>query len=436
MATRDRKSTRDPEGSIIKKIEERRTANGRTKKVPVYYARVRYTDGQGVRKEKKRRAQSFDDAVIQRRRLREEISNERFTSSDEKQKPKYFREVLDYYVANYVKPAEYAGNHKVAGLREPIAYIERHIELFRKEFGDKLADRITHDDLKEFKARRLAVPVTIEYQERIAIQDGRGKKKYRLEKKEKTRPRAIASVHRELERLRRIFNIAVRKGWLDQNPFRKGDPLVLHSVENHRVRILSFAEEKRLLAACAGRREHLRPILVSALDTCLRKNELFTLLWGDVDLNKRTICVRALNTKTLRTRIVPISERLFAELLQLREMTHVDDASPVFGISSPKKAFYGALADAKITDLRFHDLRGTGITRLLRAGMPATEVMKISGHTQWSTFMRYVKVDDDTISRAKTALDNYLEASELGVGGTARGNEKRRTASIHLFPNK
>ncbi|MET0753658.1 MAG: hypothetical protein ABWZ66_09810 [Pyrinomonadaceae bacterium] len=35
--------------------------------------------------------------------------------------------------------------------------------------------------------------------------------------------------------------------------------------------------------------------------------------------------------------------------------------------------------------------------------------MKISGHTKWKTFMRYVKLDDDTMIRAKIALDDYLE---------------------------
>jgi hypothetical protein len=64
---------------------------------------------------------------------------------------------------------------------------------------------------------------------------------------------------------------------------------------------------------------------------------------------------------------------------------------------------------AEITDFRFRDLRGAGITRLLRAGMSAPGGMKISGHTQYKTFMLYVKIDDDTVSRERTALDEYLE---------------------------
>ena len=51
------------------------------------------------------------------------------------------------------------------------------------------------------------------------------KRKRRLE-------RALASVHRELERLRRIFNITVRQGWLDKSPFQMGDALISHTTEN------------------------------------------------------------------------------------------------------------------------------------------------------------------------------------------------------------
>ena len=106
---------------------------------------------------------------------------------------------------------------------------------------------------------------------------------------------------------------------------------------------------------------------------------------------------------------MPISSRLIKELEALKKETSETGGGLVFGIhSSAKKSFYAALAAAGITDFRFHDLRGTGITRLLRAGMSAPEVMKISGHTQNKTFLRYIKVDDDTVERARNALDNYL----------------------------
>lgn len=410
-----RKPTRDAEGSIIKRTEERRTSGGKTRKETVFYARVRYTDNEGKKREKKRRADSHDDAKIKRRELQEEIKKE-LAEELEPEKPKTFNEVIDFYEEEYVKEAEFSGNEKVAGYREPLVYIRRHLTLFREEFGDRLVTKITFEDIRKFKAKRLAVPVEINYIEKIPLTDEeraaakkqkKYNKKFRYVKKKRSRPRKVASVNRELERLRRIFNIAVRQNWLDKSPFMMGDPVISHAAENERVRILSADEEKRLLAACTGKREHLRVILIAALDTALRKNELFTLTWNDVDLDKKIIKLKALNAKTLKPRIVPLSARLIKELEALKENTK---GELVFGIhSSAKKAFYAALKDAGITDFRFHDLRGTGITRLLRAGMPAAEVMKISGHTQYKTFMRYVKIDDDTVDRARSALDSYLK---------------------------
>lgn len=412
---KSRKKTRDAEGSIIKRVVKRRTTGNKTKEVTLYYARVRYTDNSGKKREKKRLCDSYNDAVTKRRELQDEIKRE-LSEELEPPKPKSFSEVIDHYQKEYVKEAEYSGNQKVSGLREPIKYIERQLKLFRKEFGHLLIKRITYNDLKKFKEKRLAAPVEITYYEKIPLTEEEKKKahfnkQFRYEKKKKTRPRAIASVHREMERLRRIFNIAVGQQWLEKSPFTMGDALISHSMETERVRILSANEEKRLLAECKDRREHLRAILICALDTCLRKNELFTLTWKDVDLDKNVISVQALNSKTGRYRKVQITSRLRLELEELKKVTFISGKDDrVFGIeSSTKKAFYTAMKNAGITDFRFHDLRGTGITRLLRAGMPAAEVMKISGHTQWKTFMRYVKLDEDTIERSKTLLDNYLE---------------------------
>jgi integrase len=413
-----RKATRDAEGSIFKRVEERRASNGKTKKITFYLARVRYTDNDGNRCEKTRRCASYNDAVIKRRELRADIKKE-LAAELEPEKPKLFSEVIDHYEQEYVKEAEYSGNEKVSGLREPLRVARRHLEIFRQEFGEKTVDKITFDDIRNFKNKRLSAMVEIEITvktpltetEKAAYKEKKSyNRKYKYQKVKRTSPRAVASVNRELARLRRIFNIAVRQNWLDKSPFHKGESVISAAAEVERVRILSMDEEKRLLAACVGRREHLKAVLICALDTALRKNELLTLTWGDVDLDKRTIKVKALNSKTLKPRSVPISSRLEKELENLQENSFdTNEGSRIFGLSDIKKAFYGAVREAKVEDFRFHDLRGTAITRLLRAGMPPAEVMKISGHSQFRTFSRYVKIDDDTIERARNALDAYLE---------------------------
>jgi hypothetical protein len=74
--TKPRKPFRDSEGSIIRKEIKKKTHTGRTRTEVVYYARVRYTDQDSKRKEKKRIASSYDDAIIKRRELHDEIKKD------------------------------------------------------------------------------------------------------------------------------------------------------------------------------------------------------------------------------------------------------------------------------------------------------------------------------------------------------------------------
>lgn len=83
-----------------------------------------------------------------------------------------------------------------------------------------------------------------------------------------------------------MFNIAVRQGWLNQNPFGRGEQLVVTRRETVRNRMLTFDEEARLLAACIdARRLHLRPIIICALDTAMRQGEIFRLTWQQIILS-------------------------------------------------------------------------------------------------------------------------------------------------------
>jgi integrase len=112
-------------------------------------------------------------------------------------------------------------------------------------------------------------------------------------------------------------------------PFNRcSTSLISKADETKRERILSFDEERRLLTACGERtitytrkgkeitaklktgREHLKAIIIAALDTAMRRGELFKLQWEDVNLTNGLIYVKAMNTKTQTRRIVGITPRL------------------------------------------------------------------------------------------------------------------------------
>lgn len=411
-----RKPFRDAEGSIIRKEIQKRTHTGRTKTEIIYYSRVRYTDLEGKRREKKRVCDSYNDAITKRRELRDDIAKELDPANNLEEKPKTFAELADYYEENYVKPAVFVKDNKVEGFREDIQTIKTQLNLFRQYFGTRLLKHISYEDIRQFKLQRIAAPVVIVKKFKIPVdkasRPSRSRRQFVTEKREVKSERSIASVNRDLSRLRGIFYVAVRKQWLAEHPFLKGDPLVKTSEEVVRVRVLSPTEEKLLYSFCTDRSAHLKNIIAFAIDTFMRSGEITKLTWAMVDIQNRRINIPAKITKTLKARTVPMSLRVTEILKELGGGKSVKKSQTVFGVSSFDNPFNTLRTKAGLKDIRIHDLRATGITRLLRKGMEAPEVMKFSGHTDFKTFMKYVRPDDDTFDKATSLMDSFNDENK------------------------
>jgi len=170
---------------------------------------------------------------------------------------------------------------------------------------------------------------------------------------------------------------------------------------------MTFEEEERLLIACENSlRKHLRPILITAMDTGMRLGELLKLKWRNVDFGLRSIEIEAFNTKTARARTVAMTSRMMSQLKQVWENSPQDLEGLVFGIKDNiKNGFTSACKAAGIENLRFHDLRHTAITRMIEAGMQPAEVMRVSGHTTPAMLWRYLNANAETARRAADALD-------------------------------
>lgn len=348
------------------------------------YARVVYRDETGKRVERHYKADSKTEArEIYQRKLRElkdhgqrMLETERMT----------FAKLAQVYEERKLFDAEYHEGRKTAGLRS-VKSAKTFLAVLKGYFGLRQIRSITNSDVEKFR------------RERLKSETVRGQQ------------RTIAAVNRELELLRAMLNFAKREGWLIRTPFEAGSPLISKADEVHRDRLLSSVEEERLLLACTGKRTHLRPLIIAALDTACRRGELLQLKWSDVDLENRTIRVRATTTKTQRGRVVPISSRLLEELKMLRLTAEEDDL--VFGVKTDvKRSFTAACQAADVQGFHFHDCRHTGITRMIQAGMTPMQVMKISGHTQMTTFARYVNADDEAVKRAAAAIDAFHAAGQ------------------------
>ena len=94
-------------------------------------------------------------------------------------------------------------------------------------------------------------------------------------------------------------------------------------------RAISRDEEAALLEACrASRSRSLFPVVLIALNTCMRYSELRLLAWGQVDLNSCTLTVGHSKTVSGTGRILPLNDRaiailgFWASLFPLRESSH------------------------------------------------------------------------------------------------------------------
>ncbi|MBL8180015.1 MAG: tyrosine-type recombinase/integrase [Blastocatellia bacterium] len=391
--TANEKSSRD--WGIIQKKEK----DGNT----YFYARIIRIDGNGKKKQYVAKADNKSHA----RRLRDELQD-KYSRRGEKAiegDKVTFRKLAEAYKKHKLKPAEYHGNNgaerKVAGLRS-VKPVLHYLGVLKQHFGAYLLRNISHTDIEEFKALRLKT-------------------------KSKRGERSIADVNRTLALMRTMMRFAVQNGWIHQSPFELGTPLISTSDEVKRERTMSFDEESRFLAACEGEREItyersgkqikaklkggrelLRALVVVALDTAMRKGELFKLRWKDVDFEQRLITVTAFNSKTSKSRVVGMTQRVTDELVRLWDISLKDPDSSVFGLTDIKKSFSTVSADAGIAGLQFHDLRHTAITRMVNAGLPPMEIMKVSGHSQWTTFARYVNPSSQTVRNIADAMTDYI----------------------------
>ncbi len=311
---------------------------------PVWYARITRIDEQGKKKQYTQKADNKSHA----RRLRDQLA-EKHANFGEKildGERMTFRELAENYKLRKLIPAKYHNHRKVAGLRwsENALYT---LKTLVNHLGSKKIKNISPADLESFKQTRLDEPIISKKKN----EDG--------ELKPASRQRSIASVNRELALLRSILNDAVHNSWLIRSPFLNSKGLISLADENKRERILSVTEEQQLLLACVtdverkykrygkeitmnikSPRSHLKPLIILALDTAMRRGEILKLRWNDIDFEKRLINILAFNTKTAKARNIGMTQRVYDELSSLWEQSPKETGELVFGITgSVKRSF-------------------------------------------------------------------------------------------------
>ena len=248
------------------------------------------------------------------------------------------------------------------------------------------------EQLGEYSLAELTAPVIVECRDRL-LQD-----------------RSPATTVRYMAALSHVFTIAVNEWqWLDDSPMRK---VKKPREPRGRVRFLSDDERQRLLEACKqSKNRYLYMCVILALSTGMRKQELMSLKWEDIQLNEGYLILH--KTKNDQRRRVPLAGHALNLLKQHAKVRHIK-SELVFPGKDPKTpvdvrtAFENALKNADIEDFRWHDLRHSTASYLAMNGASLAEIAEILGHKTLAMVKRYAHLTEDHVSSVVTAMNSKI----------------------------
>jgi integrase len=245
--------------------------------------------------------------------------------------------------------------------------------------GDRLVVDLTVADVEEYRRNRCA------------------------QKTHWKKPLAPSTLDREVALLKRMCNYAVETKLIPVNPLA-GVPML--NVPNARDVTVSEDNFERLYRLAEP---ELKPILLTAYDTGMRRAEVLGLRWRQVDLEAGTIRLRGQDTKTSSPRLVVMTPRLIDELQGVprqpgSEFVFVNPETKT-AWHTVRKAFVRALKAADLEGTWFHDLRRSFVTNARRRGVPESVVMKMTGHKTRCVFDRYNIVNEDDLRDAVRRIE-------------------------------
>ena len=239
------------------------------------------------------------------------------------------------------------------------------------------------------------------------FKQGRKNEKYR------SKPISATTIDRSLEVLRHMLRLAEQEEVIDRAPLGK-----LHKPKNKRKRVASPQEYQGLLEASSS---HLQRILVCCYETGMRSGEIKGLTWEKVDWKEGFIRLKAEDTKERKPKNIPISPALRSVFLDVRRDQREGKVASITGhvftwkdkpmTEGWKTAYKAACRRAGITDLRFHDLRHTFVTRKVKEGWDYKRIMAITGHSTFAVFQDYNNPSDEDIKEVVSGAAPHKKAS-------------------------
>lgn len=221
-----------------------------------------------------------------------------------------------------------------------------------------------------------------------------------------------STVNRDLIVLSHIFSLALADGKIKENPMR----FVPSLPENEsRMRVLSVAEKARLVAAI-GDNKKLLAIVTVGLTTGWRKGQILSVRKEDLKSEYQAVMVT--KSKRSKPRLMPVSDLAWQTLQFMAEKVEtgflfLNDRTGE-RLKDFKESWWNALRVAEIENFRFHDLRRTCASELLKLGVNEFTIRDVLGHTKIDTTAIYARVQDTDLRAGLQKLgENYGDSDFL-----------------------
>jgi integrase len=216
-----------------------------------------------------------------------------------------------------------------------------------------------------------------------------------------------AYINKVLNVFKAMFTKAVEWEMVEEDVLRRVRKVKMLR-ENKRLRYLTVEECRTLIDACD---KHLKPIVITALNTGMRRGEILGLQRKHLDLTHGFILLD--KTKNGDRREIPINktmQELFESIPKRLDSTyifcHKESGLPYGDI---KHSFDKARKRTKLDDLHFHDLRHTFASHLVMAGVDLTTVKELLGHKDIKMTLRYAHLAPSHKMKAVDILDKAFE---------------------------
>lgn len=218
----------------------------------------------------------------------------------------------------------------------------------------------------------------------------------------------------EVRVLKAIFNLAVKWNWLDRNPLKD---VKQFAIPEKKPLALSQDEINRVLNVID--KPVIKNIVIFALNTACRINEILNVQYKDIDLTDRVLTIGNkdnFTTKSKKVRHIPINDKLLDLLNNLLPVTNVIELNPnetyLFNNKGYRlnrdyvsKEFKKCLRKAGLSEMyHFHSTRHTAITNLVKAGANIRFVQQIAGHAHIQTTELYSHVQINDLRKAINLL--------------------------------